>query len=396
LHECRIKAVNWSSLVIIAFILRCILVFSFPQLSDDIYRFVWDGLLISEGIHPLSYTPEQVMNLYPDLAWSGLYEKLNSQQYYTVYPPLSQLVFYISAIPGVDQMAASGIIIKLFLLASEWGIYLVARRILQMHGLAKWYVLIYILNPLVMLEIMGNAHFESFCILSFLVAVYFLGHKRQIYSAAALASSVAFKMFPLMFAPLLWRYWKDKKLLFGYILGTSLFGLLFFAPFFLGLDVMHFLSSLDLYFQKFEFNASVYFLLRQLGIWLTGYNQIQVIGPFLAMIVILFIAFQSWRNTPKTSLEFLHLSTLVFSFYLVLATTVHPWYLCFLVGLTVFRPRLYVIVWSYSSVFSYVLYSATMGGSYYIWVCLEYIIVACVYLWERKLLIAGNKKTLAE
>ncbi len=385
-----------SSLVALAFIIRCILVFSFPQLSDDIYRFVWDGLLISEGIHPLSYTPEQLMEAFPDLGWSGLYENLNSQQYYTVYPPFSQLVFYLSALPGVDQMAVSNIIIKLSLLASEWGIYFLASRMLQMYGLARWYVFIYLLNPLVMVEIMGNAHFESFCVLSFLASVYFLSQKRHLVSSASFASSIAFKMFPLMFIPLLWKYWKEKKQFFRYVFATALCSLLFFAPFLLGLDLMHFFSSLDLYFQKFEFNASIYFVMRQAGFWLTGYNQIQIIGPFLAVMVILFIAYQSWRNAPTTPIELLHLSAQVFSFYILMATTVHPWYLCFLVGITMFRPRLYIIVWSYCSVFSYVLYSEAMDGSYYFWVSLEYLIVASAFLWERKHLKSGHKKNLAE
>lgn len=32
-----------------------------PSLSDDIYRFIWDGRAMLNGIHPFSMTPEQII-----------------------------------------------------------------------------------------------------------------------------------------------------------------------------------------------------------------------------------------------------------------------------------------------------------------------------------------------
>ena len=38
---------------------RLLILFSFPLLSDDIYRFIWDGSLLHHGINPFSLTPSQ-------------------------------------------------------------------------------------------------------------------------------------------------------------------------------------------------------------------------------------------------------------------------------------------------------------------------------------------------
>ena len=43
----------------LSILLRLLLVFVIPNFSDDLYRFIWDGRLISQGINPfdpVSYT----------------------------------------------------------------------------------------------------------------------------------------------------------------------------------------------------------------------------------------------------------------------------------------------------------------------------------------------------
>ena len=66
--------------------LRIALVFVEPQLSEDIYRFIWDGRIYAQGIHPLEYTPSQLINQseYADLLDKTLYDALNSPDYFTI------------------------------------------------------------------------------------------------------------------------------------------------------------------------------------------------------------------------------------------------------------------------------------------------------------------------
>jgi hypothetical protein len=114
-----------------------------------------------------------------------------------------------------------------------------------------------------------------------------------------------------------------------------------------------------LYFRSFEFNASVYYLLRAGGYWLTGYNQIARIGPALALgsgAWILLLTFgekrPTWGTLPAALL-------LLLTGYYLLATIVHPWYLTPLVALSVFTRYRYTFVWSGLVVLSYAAYQTT-------------------------------------
>ena len=73
-----------------------ILLFAFPNLSDDIYRFVWDGNLIGLNINPYGSMPSELVGQNNPGLSMDLYAQMNSPDYYTIYPPVTQLIFYIS------------------------------------------------------------------------------------------------------------------------------------------------------------------------------------------------------------------------------------------------------------------------------------------------------------
>ena len=85
-----------------------------------------------------------------------------------------------------------------------------------------------------------------------------------------------------MFLPLLFRRLGWKKAL-GYYAVTSILLLLFFLPFLSGAFAENFFSSINLWFQKFEFNASFYYLIRWIGYEIEGYNIIAYAGPAMAL-----------------------------------------------------------------------------------------------------------------
>lgn len=235
-------------------------------------------------------------------------------------------------------------------------------------------VLIYALNPFVIIELTGNLHFEAVTLFFILLAVRWIDrpfHRDKYYvgSAGALAMGAAVKLLPLIFLPLIFkRLGLRKGLVYCVIVGLILLTL--FAPFLSRELVVNFGKSLDLYFQKFEFNASFYYLFRQVGYWITGYNIIHLLGPLLSLVTLVCIAqiaFQR-RSLPEKML-------LVLSVYFLCATTVHPWYITTLVAFGALTKRWYPVVWSALLPLTYVAYASQPYEENLRILALEYILV---------------------
>jgi len=172
-------------------LLRLILLFSFPNLSDDIYRFVWDGRLSNHGLNPFDHLPGYYIEhgILPGVLTPALYDLLNSKEYYTIYPPVLQAIFAFSTWLFPQSVAASGVVMKAFLLLGEIGSIWLIGKILHHFELPFKNVLLYALNPLAILEIMGNLHFEGLMIFFLLLAFWLLrssGRSARVGSALAI------------------------------------------------------------------------------------------------------------------------------------------------------------------------------------------------------------------
>ena len=53
---------NFTFLVAIAIIFRLIFLTAIPNLSQDFYRFIWDGRMMLKGLNPYLYLPETFIN----------------------------------------------------------------------------------------------------------------------------------------------------------------------------------------------------------------------------------------------------------------------------------------------------------------------------------------------
>ena len=367
-----------------------IMLFLFPNLSDDIYRFIWDGRLLHHGINPLTMLPNEVLALNLSGFDEPLYSAMNSTQYHTVYPPVSQLVFYLSTFDG-SSIAESAQIMKMILFTGEvftlYGVVMLLQHMRLTINLSA----LYFLNPLVIVEGIGNLHFEVLMIAFLVWFLYFIFVKSdQIWSSGFLALSIGVKLFPLLLIPYLFFKMKSQKVLFFGLLSATL--LLIFLPFMWGAGITNMGSSLDLYFQKFEFNASVYYILRYIGSLLAGYNLISIIGPLLALITTSFTVFWSWTNKWGMN-ELLHLFFASFLLYLFLSTTIHPWYLILPIFLGVFTTFRFIYFWSFLITLTYINYSY---DSYFenLWVVsFEYAIVFAILIFELRKIKNNENKT---
>jgi len=333
-----------------------------PALSDDFYRFRWDGLLMSHGHNPFAETPRQLLASPPaDSATLPLAElrrllpHLNSPAYFSVYPPVCQALYGAAAGAFPASQAGFLLAVRLALLLADAGAAALLLWLLPLAGWPARRALAYLLHPLVVVEVMGNVHMEGVVVCFLLLTGALLVRRRTKLAAGALALAVATKLLPLLALPLLARQLGWRRLRwFSVALGASL-GLLF-LPFLSWALLLHIGLSLDLYFQNFEFNASVFYVLLALGKWLMGYDLVGVLGPLLGLCAA-GLALGLARRAGRPALAALpHWLLLTLSGYFALATIVHPWYLVPLVGLSCFSPLRYARVWAGLAVLSYAAY----------------------------------------
>ena len=443
-------------------LLRFILLFSHPNLSDDLYRFIWDGRLLINGFNPFDHLPTYYID--NQIAIEGitptLFSKLNSPEYFTIYPPIAQLTFATAVGLFPNSIWGSALVMKLFLFFFEIGSIFLIIKLLRKFKMPPKNVLIYALNPLIIIEICGNIHFEGAMIFFLLLAIWlmvsdllsfqnlvnlnatYLPESQEIqvqnrgqqsltkswrlsksgmFSAIAFALSIASKLLPLMFLPFLIKRlgWKNSFQYFT-IIGITL--VLLFFPLINGVFIENFGNSLNLYFQKFEFNASLYYVARWIGFQTIGWNMISVIGPALAIctpiLIFLMAGLEKFNFKPpapkgertvQNNRKSNHLpqsnsplgaggehttntigiwQTLPQKFlfaiciYLLFTTTVHPWYVALPVVLCSFTSFRFPVVWSALMVLTYINYSYPIYQENLWMVGIEYTILGFFLIYE--------------
>ena len=308
------------------------------------------------------------------------------------YPAINQLLFWISAGIGGTSILSSVIVLRLLIVIADIGILFFGLRLLKLLKLPKKLIFLYALNPLVIIELTGNLHFEGAMLFFLIVSLWQLQKGNWQWSALFLALSISTKLIPLMFLPLYYQYFKEsysnnskRILLFiSYISLTLGVVVLSFLPF-MDKELIHnYLNTVGLWFNKFEFNASIYYLLRKIGYTISGYNQIAFIGKLLAVIVIIGVGFLTFFRGNKNLKDLISSMVLALAFYFFLSTTVHPWYLITMVGLSMFTPFRFSIIWTLMVMLSYTTYSNADFKENHLLLAFEYAVVIGYFVLELR------------
>lgn len=364
-------------------LIRILLFLSLPTLSDDLYRFIWDGTLLKNGIHPFDELPGYYLNQNISGLDHQLYNKLNSPNYFTIYPPLNQFIFWLSAVIGNGDWLVSSNVIRLILSAADVGSFFLLEKLLTHYGKSGKMAYWYFLNPLVIIEFTGNLHFEGLVIFFLLVGIYFYEKNKSLLSSVGFGLAVGTKLLPLIYLPFLFlKGLKNKKWFISIMAG--IIGLATLLPLLNETFIQAISQSLDLYFRSFEFNASIYFIAREVGYWIYGYNNIALIGPvlsilsFLSIMSISAIAYLKNWKLPKAFL-------FILTCYLLFATTVHPWYILPLLVFGLLSGYWFPVVWSFLIFITYAGYTKNGFELPMYIVVVEYLITALVLLVEARM-----------
>lgn len=368
------KEFSWSWIFVGGLVLRLSLLMAIPFWSEDFVRFLWDGELVRMGFNPYLELPADFLQTLGDAQnpyLANLLDLMNSPNYFSVYPPLNQGIFYLAAL-GAEMDPWQGVVaLRILIILGEIGVFFVLKKLFQAFSIPSSQLILYWLNPLVILELTGNLHFEGFVLLSLLLVVYLLSQSRFAGAGFFWGIAIGIKLLPLMLIPALIAFAKTRKSI-GFWIASFVAILVSFAWLLLGDSWMNFFQSLRLYQGKFEFNASIYYLLREVGFWIKGYNTIATLSKILSGITLISILYFSWKRKPESIPQLVDLWVLIYLIYLVLQPVVHPWYIIPAFGLSLMSNRRTFLIWTFATIFSYQAYGTIGFEESALFLILEY------------------------
>lgn len=411
-----------APLIVTAIGIRCVLLFAEPLLSDDIYRYIWEGRVTLAGFNPFVLAPDS-----PELSAlrDGIWSKVNHPQIPTIYPPVSQGVFALVALVGGGTVA-----MKAAFVAVELAGVAVIAKIWDAESSTKTFALaIYALNPLVFYEVAWSGHLDVLAWMPLTIAMLLVATRPAtlrwgVAAGALLGVSIAAKLLGLLFLPYL-ALREPQKILqtlghraaviivalgvaAGSYAGFADAGPKLFQGF--GTYAASWRSNDSLFrgftaiastalqdgddaeriftFHRWDDEALAYGFTKD---WdgktlpdtsFSTHQIAQTIGKLLALFIVgllMLWCIAALRDPIRATL------LLLLCLYFV-APTVHPWYVAWLVPLAALRPSPTALAFSGATVAAYVAWlSEAAGGPWAIpwWVVtVEFALVGAVLLWE--------------
>ena len=138
----------------VALACRLLVVADMPTLSDDAYRFVWDGRVQAAGVNPYAHAPASP-GLF-DLRDYRIFPEVNRPHTRTGYPPTNEVALY-----AVNRVAGEGTTqVKLAFVAIEAAAVALLLMLLARAEMSLGRVALYAWHPLAVFEIAGTGHPE--------------------------------------------------------------------------------------------------------------------------------------------------------------------------------------------------------------------------------------------
>ena len=312
-----------------AVIFRLAVVVFPPFLSNDIYRYIWDGWVQAAGINPYRYIPDD-----PHLASlrdQVVFPNINRASYaHTIYPPAAEIIFFISSSIGRMLAVPPVLGMKLTMLALEGGGIWGMIRLLDHAKLPRARILIYAWNPIPVWEFAGSGHVDAIAIFFIAMALLAVCVGRAGWGAGALAGAVLTKFLPVILLPALWRRWDWK---FASIFSAAI--VVLYLPYLsVGKGVLGFLGGYTA--QEGIDSGHGIFLLSLLG-------QVVPLPPYAVKVYLVIVALgllalgvlMVFRRLPQLPTEaatrLIARRALLLGCLLMVALSPHyPWYYCWI------------------------------------------------------------------
>lgn len=314
--------------VVVAALFRIAALTAPVSLSDDVWRYLWDGQMVLDGYNPYEHRPSEFIEESEEVP--DYFDLLNSPQNHTVYPPLSLLSF--SAALTLEELfggSAERWLRGIFSLFDLMGIALLGLLLVRLKRPVIWAAL-YAWHPLVYMEVAAGGHTEALGILWMVALLGFALSGRAVATGVAIALAGLSKWTFLAIAPVvgvyLWRRRSFATAAITTVVAVSVVVLGYLPFYFSGLWENHG-ESIRLYSETFSFNAPLYYGLR----FLLGYQEgvtesvSHITGPLLTWATIGAIAAVAWWQDGSARRLFVAVA-LAAGAYILFSPVFHPWY----------------------------------------------------------------------
>lgn len=190
---------EWAVVFALAATMQGFLIFTPPTLSDDMYRYIWDGRVQAQGLSPYRYPPKARELAY--LRDETIWRHINRKASVTVYPPAAEMAYallwrfwpdnvrWFQMVTAASGLLAGGLLVGL----------------LRALDRSPTQVLIYLWSPLLAFETAHAAHVDGL-ILPLLIGAWWARVKeRDSLVGVLLGLATAMKFYPALLLPALWR-----------------------------------------------------------------------------------------------------------------------------------------------------------------------------------------------
>ncbi|MEM7093315.1 MAG: hypothetical protein AAF567_09955 [Actinomycetota bacterium] len=340
--------IGWPALVALGLVLRLVLLATEPTLSDDVYRYLWEGHLVTEGVSPYAFTIDDPAGEAYTIEARDL---ANNRSLASPYLPVAHGIFGVAAF----LLPSEPWVMQLVMIAFDSVAMAMIVRLLAIAGLPRERSLLYWLNPLVIVEVAHGAHLDALILgfgLAGVAATLRCNDRcqapgvtdwRSLSGPVLLALATLTRPLAVLFLPVLfWRWTWPQRLAYAVttIAPVAIAGA--WVGLGVGDDGTGVFGSARAYTETFRFNSAIY---QWLEGWIGGrglddrgwnepvmLTQLIIFGLVGVAMLVVFIRSRS-ADVPRSILRWMSIPLMI---YVVFTPVLHPWYVLLLLALAPF------------------------------------------------------------
>ncbi|MBG98885.1 MAG: hypothetical protein CMN58_00915 [Solibacterales bacterium] len=345
------------------------------QLSEDLHRYRWNGMLQVAGGNPYTAAPESP-------SWSHIqdesYRSIPGKQLPTVYGPVLEMVYaatYTITASVTDDPVRQAWFFKIPFALIELMVGWALVGLLRVLNRPPSWLLIYLWSPLIIVEFWGQGHNDPlvmlFVVLALSAAVSCRWHRAWNWLSVAVLT----KLWPLLLVPLFILHGTVRRLFWSKTTFSILALVsLLLAPYWDG--IANWGATLSVFTDGRQNNAGIYAVI--LAISGDDYRLTTAVTIVLLLAMLLVLVTLRWGIVQGSMAAVVVM--------LLLSANCFPWYLGWLVPFIAIYPNIGLLLWTTLIVLSYhVLIDYTVLG---IWHdsfelrLLQYLPVYAMLLWS--------------